>query len=287
MKNTIRAALILGMAVAAFSPLAWASVEYSFDEAVIRPVQNSDQLPSSHFRFTEDRFQSHNVTVRKLVEFAFHVEGREVVGLPGWAEQDFYDVQATISEETLEKLRSSTPDEIDEARRLMMRNLLLQRFGIVTHAEERTLSGFALVVSNGGPKMEEVAASTVVATTPEAIQQNPKAAPLFDLSGGRLHAERVSMTELAAFLGRDLGKSVEDGTHLDGRYNFDLDYHVDSSRMFTGMPPMPPGYSVVRAGNDSPDVMTAVRDQLGLQLKPQNVKTAIVAVDHIDRPSEN
>jgi uncharacterized protein (TIGR03435 family) len=294
MKINVRAAricsLILCTAALTFGPSAWAvpSAEFSFDEAVIRPVAGSDLPGSWNFRFTADRFQSHNVNVRKLVEFAFHVEGREVVGLPAWAEQDRYDIQATISEETVAKLKSDTNAEIEAAHRQMMQDLLSKRFGLVTHQEQRALPGFVLLVSDGGQKMEDVAPSTSVATTPEDIQKNPEAAPTFDISSGRLHAERVTIKDLAAFLGKELGKSVEDETHLVGRYNFNLDYQADSGRSLRGTLSMvPPGYSAVRAGDDSPDLMTAVREQLGLQLKPQNVKSTIVAVDQIERPSEN
>jgi len=38
---------------------------------------------------------------------------------------------------------------------------------------------------------------------------------------------------------------------------------------------------------DAPDIFTALREQLGLQLRPDKVTAAVFVIDSIERPSEN
>jgi uncharacterized protein (TIGR03435 family) len=39
--------------------------------------------------------------------------------------------------------------------------------------------------------------------------------------------------------------------------------------------------------NAPPGMFTAIQEQLGLKLQPEKTATDVLAVDHIERPSEN
>jgi uncharacterized protein (TIGR03435 family) len=251
-------------------------------------VSKAESFGPWSFHFTADRFQSQNFNVRKLVEFAYHVEDRQVTGLPSWAVDDHYDVKATISEEVMARMKSLAPGEQAEARREMVRDLLSKRFGLIVHQSERSMPGYILRVSQSGEKMETVSPSVAIATTPEAIEKDRSSAPLMNIASGTLHAERIGMDDLSQFLTNELGRSVEDRTQLAGRYNFSLEWNSDSNRGASErFPSAPLGYTAVTAKNDSPGLITAVKEQLGLELTATSVSTKIIAVDHLDRPSAN
>jgi uncharacterized protein (TIGR03435 family) len=71
-----------------------------------------------------------------------------------------------------------------------------------------------------------------------------------------------------------LGAPVIDETGLKGSHNFSLDFTDPHD-------PRP------RQADSPPDIFTAVQDQLGLRLQAAKKPVEILAIDHIERPSEN
>ena len=71
------------------------------------------------------------------------------------------------------------------------------------------------------------------------------------------------------------GRLVVDRTGLDGYYEVDLQYALDL------------GPSDANTTIDTPSLFTAVREQLGLELRPSTARVQALVIDAIDRPSEN
>ncbi len=71
------------------------------------------------------------------------------------------------------------------------------------------------------------------------------------------------MAELARQLSMQLGENVVDKTGLTGQYDFNLQWSQS-------------------AGNDS--LLTAVQEQLGLKLVPQQAPTDVLVIDHVELP---
>src|SRR5262249_3697028 len=84
-----------------------------------------------------------NVTLRNVLMTAYDVKDYQISG-PGWLGSERYDIIAKVP-----------PGTTKEQLRLMLQNLLAERFQVSLHHESKELPMFALVVAKGGPKMKE------------------------------------------------------------------------------------------------------------------------------------
>ncbi|HWB82996.1 MAG TPA: TIGR03435 family protein [Bryobacteraceae bacterium] len=115
-----------------------------FEVASIKPVSQGGE-PSSHIGITSNsaRIDIGQWSIRQLIIKAYRIEPYQLVGGPDWMSSLRFDIQATLPQ-------GSNQKQIPE----MLRSLLAERFGLVSHADTKELSGFELTVDKGGPKME-------------------------------------------------------------------------------------------------------------------------------------
>jgi uncharacterized protein (TIGR03435 family) len=85
-----------------------------------------------------------------------------------------------------------------------------------------------------------------------------------------MKATRISMPSLAISLRRQLGRTVEDHTQLEGEFDFELAWDRDET-----------------GDSTAPSLFAALQEQLGLRLRPARGKIPTVVVDHIERPTGN
>ena len=78
------------------------------------------------------------------------------------------------------------------------------------------------------------------------------------------------MPGLAISLRRQLGRTVEDHTHLEGEFDFELVWDRDET-----------------VDSTAPSLFAALQEQLGLRLRAASGKIPTVVVDHIERPTAN
>src|SRR5262249_49388647 len=89
------------------------------------------------------RFEIRNATMLDLVRTAYSVEPEKVVGGPNWLASDRFDVIAKAPAGTTK-----------ENARLMLRELLAERFGLTVHNDSRPLPVFALTAGSGKHKLK-------------------------------------------------------------------------------------------------------------------------------------
>jgi uncharacterized protein (TIGR03435 family) len=87
------------------------------------------------------------------------------------------------------------------------------------------------------------------------------------LDGGRLTAAGRPLDTISS-VGRVDGRIIIDKTGLAGNYDFTLRYTLQ------------PG-----PNDDTPSLLAAVEEQLGLKLVPEQAPLQVVVVDSIERPS--
>lgn len=83
-----------------------------------------------------------NSTLMSVLLRAYDLQSFQVAG-PGWLASERYGIMAKIPS-------GATADRF----RLMLQNLLAERFHLALHHETRELQGFELVVARGGPKLK-------------------------------------------------------------------------------------------------------------------------------------
>jgi uncharacterized protein (TIGR03435 family) len=194
-----------------------------------------------------------NVPLRLLIVRAYGLRAFQVVGGPGWIDGDRFDVVARAPE-----------GEPSERVLLMLRTLLAERFGLVTHVEAREQPIYALMTAKAdarlGPQLKP--STTECSTGPDV---RCTMGGTFMGSGGSLKGIGQPLTMLATHLGTAVDRIVQDRSGLDGRYDFELSW---SNR---------------DAGN-VPSIFTAVREQLGLRLEPSRGPVDVLVIDRAERP---
>ena len=118
-----------------------------FEAASVKPAV-TDSIPSgpgkfSKFAITDSRLTVSGLTLKVLLERAYNLKPWQIA-CPGWMETAKYDVVATLPTGTL---RNQVPE--------MLKNLLTERFGLITHHSQNEQSVFALMVAKSGAKLKK------------------------------------------------------------------------------------------------------------------------------------
>jgi uncharacterized protein (TIGR03435 family) len=169
-------------------------------------------------------------------------------------------------------LEGATRDQIPA----MLQTLLVERFKLAAHKEDRPASAYMLVLDKSGPKFKEAGLSSK-----DAGQIMFRAGP-----GTAGFKGPMTMASLAHFLSNRLHQPVEDHTGLKGKYDIDLSWTPDPAfdqpgpyaRAFADAPPIadpPPAPAA--------DLFTAIRHSLGSRLEPRKLPVEVLVIDHIDR----
>jgi uncharacterized protein (TIGR03435 family) len=230
------------------------------------------------------RFVAINVSLMQLVRIAYGDDGpltrdRLTVN-EAWAERrrantDQYDIQA-IAE------RDLTQQDLPAA----LRRLLEDRFALVVHHETKALRGYDLVLARaGGTLGPRLRRSAIDCSQPQAAQSDGRSACGFQNYPGQAHG-RVLIADLAKRVMENAladGRPVADETGLEGTFEFDLEWTPDQ----TAAPRRPDAPPAPPVDPNGPSLVTALREQLGLKLEPQEVRIDVVVVDHAEVPAAN
>ncbi|MGA3019485.1 MAG: TIGR03435 family protein [Bryobacteraceae bacterium] len=207
---------------------------------------------------------------------AFKVKTDQIVG-PSWLDEDCFEIVAKMP-------AGATRDQLPA----MLQALLVERFKLAAHKEDRPSAGYALVVDKNGPKCKE--------SDPNSNFMGAHRGQMALRFGGGGIKASMTMAGLASYLsGRGYGP-VQDFTGLKGKYDIDLSWAPDPA--FERPGPYAAASAAARAnsadGGDvlpaapTADMFTAVRESLGLRLEPRKQQVEILVIDHIERvPTAN
>jgi len=271
-----------------------ASIKPAAPQAMGRMQGSGDGGPGtpdpSRIRFTD-------MSLRVLIMRAYGLQSFQVSG-PSWMDSQHFDVIAKV------------PDGATrEDARIMLQNLLADRFKLKLHKASREAAIYELVVAKGGIKIKEAAET---AAAPAESAGGPLPGPPTRGKDGllrtphgqlgiqatangrmRMQGNAVTMARLADILNMPLGRPVVDKTGLTGVYDVTLDFSPE------GMGPGPKGLGpgagggnaaeAPRDSNDSgPTIFTALQEQLGLKLESRKGPVDLLVVDSVEKtPTEN
>jgi uncharacterized protein (TIGR03435 family) len=250
-------------------------------------------------------------TIRDLMVDAYNVKRSQISGAPSWLDSERFDIVARVS-----------GGATKEQTKIMLQNLLAERFRRALHRETKELPIYALVVGSKGPRLKH---STATDTPPPAAaaQAAPSRLPLRGMkigpdgcpamppmADGRT-GDFMMMTPngecmistgetrdgLAAHLSNGLDRPVIDQTGLKGKYDFTLRYDPSSTPGERGGPkdapePPPPGSNPAnRSAPDAdapPSIFDALQEQLGLKLEARKGPVDLLVIDHVQKtPTAN
>jgi len=261
---------------------------------------NGGPLPVGPFNQTNHdpgRITWTNVRLGRVMQVAYDLPADRISG-PDWLFHDVVTIVATVPAGT------SVGDF-----RLMVQNLLAERFKLAVHRETKQVSGYALEIAKNGPKLEESGKNSVQANRgakPESkrdeacrgcnaivIQDEsgfpaPRPGNPIFLPGTGFSAtiavngkNRASVLNggaqaIADYLGNAVGSPVEDRTELTGIYDVHLEFVPDSPS------------ATAAAAEPGTGIFDAVQWELGLKLTPKKVPVETLIIDHLEKiPTEN
>jgi uncharacterized protein (TIGR03435 family) len=205
---------------------------------------------------------------------AFKVKTYQIVG-PSWLDEDCFEIVAKMPE-------GATSDQIPA----MLQALLVERFKLAAHKEDRPSPVYALVVEKSGPKFQEAS------TNFRGMGPRP-GLMFFRVGTARGFKGSMTMATLARFLANSLDRPVQDFTGLTGTYDIDLSWAPDPTIDRPSPFSEATRAASADAGADLPaaptaTVFTAIRDSLGLRLEPRHGQVEMLVIDHVERvPTEN
>jgi uncharacterized protein (TIGR03435 family) len=127
----------------------------SFDVASVRPSQRAVGPDyNNQIAYTPVGFTARNVTLKRLIAEAWHLQLSQVIG-PGWLSENEYDVDARAAEGVSR-----------EEMALMLRGLLADRFGLKLHGENRPMRAYELVVAQSGPRIHPIVPGEAINVRP-------------------------------------------------------------------------------------------------------------------------
>lgn len=201
--------------------------------------------------------------LRQYIQSAYGIPGNSkglVIG-PDWINTATYVIHGQPPDSIRAAMQSMPPEQRYAEDRLMMQNLLADRFHLKAHFETRVMPVYDLIVAKGGPKLTENPNRTRSMAAVGADKIRGTAVPIHRLTG---------MLEAVPDID---GRVVIDKTGLTGTYDFTLKWT--------------PLNATPSPDTDSISLFTALQDQLGLKLVPAKEPSQVLIIDHIERPSEN
>jgi uncharacterized protein (TIGR03435 family) len=274
----LRRAGILLLAVAGVAwPQAAISSAPTFDAASIKPsapksIRLADGGPGSS---DPGLYRFGRVTLLDLIMQGYKVDRFQVSSKVSLENQEF-DLVATVP-------RGATRAQL----RVMLQNLLAERFHAKLHIESKEFPAYELVVAKSGLKLKEGAVGARRRPEdgcPDLPPNQPAiAAALGTTKDGSelvcIGAQQEPLSVLARMLRVPDHLPVVDKTGLSAKYDFTLQYTPDTPLASPDAPPELPS---------APFIFTALEKQLGLELVRKKLPLDVVVVDSVDpMPTEN
>lgn len=247
--------------------------------ASIRPHKSSNAKnePFDTF-FSPNAFKATGVTVRSLIGEAYGVQQNQIAGAPEWVDSEKYDIDVKMADEPVTKV-PQTGIGI-ERMRLMLQALLAERFQLTLRRENRETAVYALMVADGGPKLQEVKSES--GPRPIGADEIMPKKSFMTMGPGELVNQGASLVLLVQQLSQRVGRPVVDQTGLKGAYDFSLRWAPDENGMLKSSEPV--DISAQSSESSGSSIFTAVQEQLGLKLEAKTLPLQTLVIDHVERP---
>jgi uncharacterized protein (TIGR03435 family) len=240
----------------------------TFDAASIHewgPGQGPAEPFTAGLQSSTGRVRGQCVNLAGLLFNAYQLTGSEPLeGMPKWGRAGcgLPDSRNTFAIEATMPAGTATAQS-----RQMMQTLLAERFKLAVHWETRQLPVYALRIAPGRSKLKPSDPDTDPPNAPGSI-----GCPVDD---PHCHigfcCGSATMTALTGLLSHTLERPVIDKTGLIGSY-------------YIGV--------LKWAGEDSsssslPSLFALMREQFGLELKPELGPVPVLVIDHVEKPTAN
>jgi len=265
-----------------------------FEVATIKPYKPGE--PGGG-RITGSELNFHGISLKELIVYAWdlsYMDKEQIVNAPKWLETDLFDIDAKLSsEDTGKRLTKGSPVD-PEVLRQMVRALLIERFEMKVHMEDRPVDAYDLVADNPRLTKADPASRTRCKEGPGPDGNDPRLK--FPVQNMLMTCQNMSMEQIgrqfSQWAAGYIYNPVRDETGIKGTWNFTLNWSSVNQ-----MPGMGGGRGGGASGGDVPmaadpngalSFFDAVHKQLGLKLMKVKRPEPVLVIDSIDeQPTAN
>jgi uncharacterized protein (TIGR03435 family) len=259
----------------------------TFEVASVKP--NSDINIAANFQLQPGgRVAITNLPLFQVIRAAYASDAlqldEQIIG-PPWIKSERFDIVAKAE-------GSLAPDETGTPVRLiaMMRSLVEDRFHVQAHTEMREMSVFLLVLANknrkSGPRFHQSSqdcGGLIARASPEPPDSTKWCGVRGGVMSGHIRMQGLTMAQMATRFAYDweVGRPVLNRTGLAGRWDGEIEF----------VPAFLPGPNVDSApvanpaSGSGPNMLSAIRDQLGLKLDSAKARVQVLVIDQVERPT--
>ena len=261
-----------------------------FEVAVINPSKPDEP---ERGRIDGGQLSVQGLSLKFLIDFAWDLNSNDsemLVNAPKWLDSEKFDVLAKADIEPPANGKKGAPQIDEDDLEAMLRALLIDRFQIKAHMEDRPITAYTLVADKPKLTKGDPNVRTRCKEGPGPDGKDPR------LSNPVLNrlvtCQNMTMAEFADEL-QDLVPGyiftpVKDGTGLEGGWDFTL-WFSGAGQLPGAQPPSgaaPNGTASEPTGALS--LFDAIQKELGLKLIKETRPAPVLVIDHIDeQPTPN
>lgn len=272
---------------------ACAIAQSEFEAASIRPAAPTEERVDIGMHIDGSLVRFNYLSVLACMRIAYEMKPYQFIG-PEWTLTDRFNIVAKIPAGTNE-------DQV----RVMLQNLLRDRFRMTVHREKRKFPVYAMTLGKGGLKLKETAPDAAVDVPKSSldVKATGSADGVFaDLGNGayftfadnRLIGHKLPMWRVADLLSNFMDKPVIDMTGLSSSTNYDLSLEIttDDYRTMQIRGALKSGISLppeaAQLADLPTDSLSAALEAAGLKLESRKAPQDVIVIDHADKtPTEN
>ena len=212
----------------------------AFEVASVKLVEPPAPAHAVRLNVSPGRLTIDAATLRQIIGLAYGIQRVRVTGGPNGADADQYTIVA----------KTDGPGTSLDQVRMMLQDLLAERFKLALHHETKELRAYRLVSGKNSPTLQAAKAEEKSGV----VQEN-----------GQLTFSNMPLAALINTLANVLDSPVQDETGLRGSFDFKL--------------------TMVTAADGPTSIFTVVQEQLGLKLESTKEPLDVLVVDHAEHPT--
>jgi uncharacterized protein (TIGR03435 family) len=247
--------MVLIFSMLAFQP--------AFEVATVKPTPPETRVVGYLGTYPGGRIRAINCTLEYLLSEAFDVRPFQISGGPNWIRTGGFDIDARppADSKSIHANPAMPKVPMNDEQRQMLQTLLVERFQLKYHRDEREGKVYFLIKTNKKSKLEPAKDKDAFpwAGSPEGGGFGPNG----------VAGINITMPQLAARLSRALGRPVIDKTGIEGAYDFKSEYTADEAN-----------------ADRLTSILTSIQG-LGLKLESGKGPVQTIVIDHLERPVEN
>lgn len=249
--------LLGGLVVTAALPLAAQSGAPRFEVVSVTPNTGSD-LSIPFGPTPPEGITMINRPLESIVRYAYNVDDKRMSGLPAWAFDERFDINA----------KASRPISNDE-RRQMVQTLLVERFQLKARREPREQQVYVVTrLRPDGSVGPGLRPRPDCGTGPVECERGGSAFP----NGGKAAIRGVTISQLAEGMLSTLVQAVvRDESNIAGVFDVELTWR--------------PATVSADANDPRPALFTAIEEQLGLKLNATRRPVDVLVIESVQRPT--